>query len=282
MSLSHATLKDATPDIVRNAVRAGQYTGHTAGLCAGRLQANLVILPEALALDFMRFCQRNPRACPLVGVSDSGLPSIDALGDFDLRTDLPAYNLYRDGVLADSPTDISSLWRDDLVAFALGCSFTFEAALQAAGIRLWHIENDKTVPMFRSTIPSRAAGPFAGPIVVSMRAIPRDRLDDARAISARFPHAHGAPVHVGDPSRIGIADLARPNWGDPAPVPPDHEPVFWACGVTPQAAIAAARPAFCITHKPGHMLITDIPDQAEALDILDLPSPHPSQQERLT
>lgn len=282
MLLHHSTLKDAAPDTVRKVIRTGQYTGHTAGLCPGRLQANLVILPEVLALDFMRFCQRNPRACPLVGVSDTGLPHIDALGDFDLRTDLPAYNVYRDGVLADSPNDISTLWRDNLVAFALGCSFTFEAALQAEGIALWHIQNDTTVPMFRSTMQARQAGPFAGPVVVSMRAIPHSRLDDVRAISARFPHAHGAPFHVGDPAQIGIPDLTCPDWGDPAPVPPDHVPVFWACGVTSQAAIAAVRPPFCVTHKPGHMLITDIPDQAEALDILDLPSPHPSQRERLT
>ncbi len=282
MSLRHSTLKDAAPEAVREVIRTGQYIGHTAGLCPGRLQANLVILPDVLALDFMRFCQRNPRACPLVGVSDTGAPHIDVLGDFDLRTDLPAYNVYRDGVLADSLNDISGLWRDDLVAFALGCSFTFEAALQAAGIALWHIENDTTVPMFRSAIRARTAGPFAGPVVVSMRAIPLARLDDVRTISARFPHAHGAPVHVGDPAQIGIADLSRPDWGDPALVPPGHVPVFWACGVTPQAAIAAARPSLCITHKPGHMLITDIPDQAEALDILDLPSSHPSQQERLT
>ncbi len=271
MSLSYSALKGATSETVRQAIRTGQYRGHTAGLCPGLLQANLVILPEDYALDFMRFCQRNPRACPLVGVSDTGVPSIEMLGHFDLRSDLPAYNAYRSGVLADSPSDISTLWRDDLVAFALGCSFTFEAALQAEGIALWHIENDTTVPMFRSAIRAKSAGPFEGPVVVSMRAVPQERLTEVQAISARFPHAHGAPVHTGDPAKIGIADLNRPDWGDPAPVPPDHVPVFWACGVTPQAAIAAARPSFCITHKPGHMLIADIPDQAEALDILDLP-----------
>lgn len=272
MSLSYATLKRADPDTVRRSIRTSQYRGHTAGLCPGQLQANLVILPQVLALDFMRFCQRNPRACPLVGVSDTGAPHIDALGDFDLRTDLPAYNVYRDGVLVDSSSDISALWSDDFVAFALGCSFTFESALQKADIPLWHIENDTTVPMFRSAIQARPAGPFAGPVVVSMRAIAQARLEDVRAISARFPHAHGAPVHQGDPAQIGIADLSRPDWGHPAPVPPGHIPVFWACGVTPQAAIATARPSICITHKPGHMLITDIPDQADALDVLDLPS----------
>lgn len=278
---SHADLKHADLQTVRGAIRDGRYRGHTAGLCPGHLQANLVILPEAHALDFMRFCQRNPRACPLVGVSDTGTPRIETLGGFDLRTDLPAYNIYHDGILAESVNDISGLWRADLVAFALGCSFTFETALQGAGIALWHIEHDTTVPMFRSAIPARSAGPFAGQMVVSMRAVPAGRVADARAISARFPHAHGAPVHAGDPARIGIADLASPDWGDPAPVPAGHVPVFWACGVTPQAAIAAARPSLCITHKPGHMLITDIPDGIEALDILDF-SPSPSAQQENT
>ncbi|MFN3937225.1 MAG: putative hydro-lyase [Gemmobacter sp.] len=279
MNPSHAALKSANLQDVRQTIRDGRYRGHTAGLCPGRLQANLVILPEIYALDFMRFCQRNPRACPLVGVSDTGSPRIETLGEFDLRTDLPAYNIYRDGALADSVTDLRGLWRNDLVAFALGCSFTFETALREAGIGLWHIENDRTVPMFRSTIRARPAGPFAGPMVVSMRTIPAARVPDARAISARFPHAHGAPVHAGDPARIGIADLARPDWGDAAPLPKDHVPVFWACGVTPQAAIAAARPTLCITHKPGHMLITDIPDGVEALDILDFDPADTTQQE---
>ncbi len=269
MSVSYTQLQQSAPDAVRQAIRAGTYSGHTAGLSPGRLQANLVILPESHALDFMRFCQRNPRACPLVGVSDTGSPHISTLGAFDLRHDLPAYNTYRDGQLVESVTDIGALWRDDLVAFALGCSFTFEAALQDAGISLWHIDNDTTVPMFRTSIRARPAGPFQGPVVVSMRAIAADRVADVCAISARFPHAHGAPVHVGDPAVIGIADITCPDWGDAAPIPAGHVPVFWACGVTPQAAIAAARPPLCITHQPGHMLITDLPDGLEALDVLD-------------
>lgn len=282
MTHTHAMLKQTDPDGVRRAIRAGYYRGHTAGLCPGLLQVNLVILPEVQALDFMRFCQRNPRACPLVGVSDTGSPRIETLGGFDLRTDLPAYNVYRDGELCESTHDITALWRDDLVAFALGCSFTFEAALQDAGIPLWHIDQDRTVPMFRSAIRARSAGAFTGQMVVSMRAIPTSRVADTYAISARFPHAHGAPVHVGAPDQIGIADLSRPDWGDPAPVPAGHVPVFWACGVTPQAAIAAARPSLCITHKPGHMLITDATDGADALDILDLvPSPSPQQEKTI-
>lgn len=280
MTLTHGNLKQTDLGGVRSAIRGRRYLGQTAGLCPGRLQANLVILPEVYALDFMRYCQRNPRACPLVGVSDTGSPRIDALGAFDLRTDLPAYNIYRDGTLASSAPDISALWRKDLVAFALGCSFTFEAALQEAGIALWHIDNATTVPMFRSGFKTRPAGPFAGPVVVSMRAIPAGRVADVQEISARFPHAHGAPVHIGDPGQIGIADLSRPDWGDPVPLPPDHVPVFWACGVTPQAAITSARPTLCITHKPGHMLITDIPDGIEALDTLDLAPETQPQQEK--
>lgn len=250
---------------VRAAIRAGRYGAHTAGLGAGRLQANLAIMPEAFALDFMRFCQRNPKPCPLVGVSDTGDPRLFTLGgDIDVRTDAPAYNIYRNGRLEGSAPDIRDLWREDFVAFALGCSFTFENALQRAGIPVWHIDNDTTVPMFRSGIDTVPSGPFSGPMVVSMRAIPTARVAEAVAISRRYPLAHGAPVHWGDPAAIGVADLARPDWGDPAPVGPDETPVFWACGVTPQAVIADAGLPICITHKPGHMLITDIAEDADS------------------
>ncbi|GIX12755.1 MAG: UPF0317 protein [Paracoccaceae bacterium] len=249
---------------LRRLIRAGAHRGQTSGLADGFLQANVVILPEEFALDFMRFCQRNPRPCPLVGVSDTGDPMMRTLGeDIDIRTDLPAYNIYRDGRLADSVTDIRALWNDRMVAFALGCSFTFERALRAAGIALWHTDHGTTVPMFRTALPTVPAGPFRGPMVVSMRAIDAARVDDAIAITHRFPHAHGAPVHAGDPAAIGIGDITRPDWGDPAPVGAGQIPVFWACGVTPQVALEAARLPLCITHRPGHMLITDIPEDAE-------------------
>lgn len=249
---------------VRAAIRAGRYHSHTAGLGAGYLQTNIVILPEAYALDFMRFCQRNPKPCPLTGVSDTGNPMLHTMGaDIDIRTDVPAYNIYRDGRLDGSADDLHDLWRDDMVTFALGCSFTFEDALQQAGIPLWHVDHDTTVPMFRSNIACVPAGPFRSPMVVSMRAIDPGKIDLAIEISHRFPLAHGSPVHVGDPSVLGIRDITRPDWGDPAPVEHGQVPVFWACGVTPQAAIAAAAPPICITHKPGHMLITDVPDDAE-------------------
>lgn len=264
LNTSYDSLKSDDLHAVRAAIRSGAYTSHTAGLGQGYLQANLAIMPQSHALDFMRFCQRNPKPCPLTGVSDTGNPMMFTLGaDIDIRKDVPAYNVYRDGILDGSSTDITDLWQDDFVAFALGCSFTFEHALTQAGIPLWHINCDKTVPMFRSGIETVPAGPFSGKMVVSMRMIPEDRVDDVIQISRRYPLAHGAPVHWGDPAGIGIHDLSTPDWGDAAPDVPGHVPVFWACGVTPQVAIEKAGLPICITHKPGHMLITDVSEYAE-------------------
>lgn len=256
-------------EALKQAIRRGEYTSHTAGLARGYLQANIVIASVEFALDFMRYCQRNPKPCPLIGVSDTGNPKMWTLGaDIDIRTDIPSYNIFRDGELAGTATDIADLWADDLVAFALGCSFTFEHALLEAGIDVSHITNDTTVPMFRTNIPTVPAGPFRGDMVVSMRMIPSQRVGEAIAISRRYPLAHGSPVHVGNPEAIGIVDVRRPDWGDPVPVPPAHTPVFWACGVTPQAVIRNARLPMCITHKPGHMLITEVPDDAEVPVVL--------------
>ena len=264
MAANYYTLLTEPTEDVRKAIRAEDYCGHTAGLGGLKLQANLAILPERYALDFMRFCQRNPKPCPLVGVSDTGNSRLSTLGhDIDIRTDVPAYYLYKNGELTETVQNLVDVWRDDFVTFALGCSFTFEHARQAAGIRNWHIDNNTTVPMFETTIATVPAGPFKGPMVVSMRAIPDNRIDEAIAISERFPMAHGKPVHVGNPGAIGINDVFAPKWGDPAPIPDGTTPVFWACGVTPQAAIRQARPPISITHKPGHMLITDIADDAE-------------------
>ncbi|SNT11757.1 putative hydro-lyase [Tropicimonas sediminicola] len=264
MTDAYQRLRKSDLATLRAEIRAGRYRSHTAGLGAGYLQTNIAILPESHALDFMRFCQRNPKPCPLVGVSDTGNPMMTTLGaEIDIRTDVPAYNIYRDGKLAGSAADISDLWTEDMVAFALGCSFTFEDALMQAGVPLWHIENDTTVPMFRSSIDTVPAGPFSGKMVVSLRFVEPGMVETATAISRRFPLAHGAPVHAGDPAAIGIADVTKPDWGDPVPVPEGQVPVFWACGVTPQVAIEAARVPLCITHKPGHMLVTDIPEDAE-------------------
>ncbi|MEL7164569.1 MAG: putative hydro-lyase [Pseudomonadota bacterium] len=264
MSDSYERLKSRALADQRAAIRDGTYRSHTAGLGQGYLQANLAIMPEAYALDFMRYCQRNPKPCPLTGVSDTGNPMMFTMGrDIDIRTDVPAYNIYRDGKLSEVCADIGAIWQPDLVAFALGCSFTFEQALMRAGVPVWHIEQNTTVPMFRSNIDTIPAGPFAGKMVVSMRAVPTARVAEVVEISRRFPLAHGAPVFWGNPAKIGITDIEQPEWGDPAPIDVDHVPMFWACGVTPQVALEAAKLPLCITHKPGHMLITDVAEDAE-------------------
>jgi uncharacterized protein YcsI (UPF0317 family) len=222
------------------------------------VQGNLVVLPGELADDFMNFCRLNPKPCPLIGVTEPGVPRVPALGaDIDLTTDLPRYRVWRDGELAEELPEVSHLWRDDFVGFVLGCSFTSEHALMAAGIPLKHVAAGTNVAMYRTNIACTPAGPFAGPLVVSMR--PLTALDAERAIeiTARFPSAHGAPVHLGKPEEIGIRDVASPDYGDPVVIAAGELPVFWACGVTPQAAIANARIPFAITHSPGCMLVTD-------------------------
>ena len=244
---------------VRLAARAGRLAGHTSSLAPGFVQGNLAILPAALAGDFLRFCQRNPKPCPVLGISEPGSPRLPELGhDLDLRTDLPRYRVWRQGELVEEPTSIGHVWRDDLVAFVLGCSFTFEHALMEDGIRLRHVEQGRNVAMWRTSIACAPAGPFAGPMVVSMRPLaPADAIR-AIQITTRFPGVHGAPVHLGHPHLIGIKDLSRPDYGDAVEVGDDEIPVFWACGVTPQAVIAAAKPDFAITHAPGAMLVTDL------------------------
>ena len=223
------------------------------------MQGNLVILPRAHAADFLRFCQANPKPCPLLGVSEAGDPALPALGDdIDVRTDLPRYRVWRDGMLADEPTDVRTLWSDELVSFVIGCSFTFEHALMAEGIVLRHVEQGRNVAMYRTSVATTPAGPFHGPMVVSMRPLRAPDAIRAVQITSRFPAVHGAPVHIGDPALIGIQSIADPDYGDAVEVMPDELPVFWACGVTPQAALAAARLPFAITHAPGSMLVTDL------------------------
>jgi len=249
----------ATGIDVRQAARNGRLMEQTSGLAPGFVQGNLAILPADLASSFLRFCQRNPKACPLIGVSEPGDPRLPELGaDLDIRTDLPLYRVWRDGELADETPDVSSVWRDDLVSFVIGCSFSFEEALMADGIVLRHIVNGTNVPMYRTNIPTQPSGPFHGPVVVSMR--PFKPADAIRAvqITSRFPSVHGAPIHIGKPELIGIKDLDVPDYGEPLHVADDEIPVFWACGVTPQSVIAAARPSFAITHAPGFMLVTDL------------------------
>lgn len=261
---THSSLKSRSATDVRRAIRTGAYQGHTAGLAAGKLQCNLAILPERYALDFLRFCQRNPKPCPLVGVSDTGNPFLPTLGhDIDIRTDVPKYRVFRNGVFDEEVTDISDLWSDDLVTVALGCSFTFENALIRDGIPVRHIESGRNVPMFRSNIALSPAGPFGGQMVVTMRPIPENLVDRAKAISARFPQAHGAPVATGNPEALGIPDLSQPDWGESVEIHPGEVPVYWACGVTPQNVLLSARLPLCITHSPGHMLISDVAEDAE-------------------
>ena len=244
---------------VRLAARAGRLDSHTSGLATAHVQGNLVILPGDVADEFLRYCQRNPKPCPVLAVSEPGDPRLPSLAaDLDIRSDVPRYRVWRDGVLVDEPGDIAALWRDDLVSFVLGCSFSFEQALIEEGIRLRHVEQGKNVAMFRTNIATTPAGRFSGPMVVTMR--PMKAADAIRAtqITSRFPNVHGAPVHIGDPALIGIADLAKPDYGDAVPVGEDELPVFWGCGVTPQSVIAAAKLPFAITHAPGCMLATDL------------------------
>jgi uncharacterized protein YcsI (UPF0317 family) len=252
-------LREATGVEVRRAARSGELTGPTPGLARGYVQANLVVVPREIAFDFLLFCQRNPKPCPLLDVTEPGSPEPSYVAHgADLRTDLPCYRVYRHGELVDEPADLLSLWRDDLVSFLLGCSFTFEQSLIEAGVPVRHLEMGRNVPMYRTNIACRPAGVFRGPMVVSMRPMTPAQAATATRICARFPQAHGAPVHVGDPTSLGIGDLDKPDFGDPVEVRPGETPVFWACGVTPQAVALAARLPLLITHKPGHMFVTDL------------------------
>ena len=254
------------PRAVRLAARMGTFAGVTAGLAPGYVQGNVCILPRGFAGDFRTYCERNPKPCPLIGVSDPGNPRIPALGeDLDIRTDVPRYRVFRDGKPEGEVTDIRELWTADMVAFVIGCSFSFEEALIEGGVPLRYVAEGKNVAMYLSSIETEPAGPFRGPMAVSMR--PLSAADAIRAIqiTSRYPRAHGAPVHLGRPDLIGIADLDRPFAGDRIEVRPDELPVFWACGITPQAAVLAAKPPICVTHAPGHMLVTDRKNSAWAL-----------------
>jgi uncharacterized protein YcsI (UPF0317 family) len=252
-------VQSMSPAALRGACRCGDYAGPTSGKAPGFVQANMVILPADWADEFRAFCARNPKPCPVLEILDPGMaePKRTAPGA-DIRTDLPRYRVFRDGVAVDEPTDIRALWRDDLVTFLLGCSFVAEAALMAAGLLLPHIAETGFVPMYRTSRPCQPAGRFHGPLVVSMRPfLPADAAR-AAAITAHYPMAHGAPVQTGNPAALGIRDLARPEYGRAVTMRPGEVAVFWACGVTPQEAIANARPPLAITHAPGHMFVADI------------------------
>lgn len=251
-----------SPAQIRHAARTGQLTGHTSGMADRHVQGNLVILPRDAASDFLRFCLANPKPCPVLAVGEPGDPALPTLGEgIDIRRDVPRYRIWRHGALEREVGDIAGLWQDDFVSIVLGCSFSFEQALMDEGLPLRHVQQGRNVAMFRTSIPTVAAGPFRGPLVVTMR--PFKPADAIRAVqvTSRFPAVHGAPVHIGDPAAIGITDLTRPDYGDACEVRPGEIPVFWACGVTPQAALEQARLPLAITHAPGCMLVTDLLNQ---------------------
>jgi len=247
-----------SPRDVRELVRSGEWRGVTSGIAPGYVQANLAILPRELAFDFLLFCQRNPKPCPLLEVIEAGRtePVLTAPAA-DIRTDVPGYRVYQNGALVAELESLLDLWRDDLVSFLLGCSFSFEAALADAGIPLRHQEMGCNVPMYITSIQTAPAGTFSGPMVVSMRPIRRNQIVRAVQVTSRFPATHGAPVHIGDPAAIGIQDIAHPDFGDPVEIRQGEVPVFWACGVTPQAVALSCKAPLLITHSPGRMFITD-------------------------
>jgi len=254
------------PREVRRQIREGKWRKPTAGLAPGYVQANLVVLPRDLAYDFLVFAQRNPKPCPIIEVTDVGSPEPRlSAPEADLRTDVPGYRIYRQGELAGEVTNLLGVWTQDLVAFLLGCSFTFETALLQAGVPVRHIEEGRNVPMFITTLPCLPAGMFRGPLVVTMRPIPAPLVSRAAQISGRYPGVHGSPVHIGDPAAIGIRDLGRPDFGDPVTIRPGEIPVFWACGVTPQAVAMQVKSPLMLTHAPGHMFITDLRDESLAV-----------------
>ena len=248
-----------TPAQMREEIRSGRFTDQTSGSCPGYAQANLVVLPKEYAYDFLLFAQRNPKACPLLEVTDTGSRFLKTIAPgADIAKDIPKYRLYENGVLTGEYTDVSSLWRDDLVSFLIGCSFSFEADLLAADVPVRQIEEGKNVPMYDTNIPCEPAGVLHGNMVVSMRPIPYELVSKAVQITAAMPRVHGAPVHIGDPEAIGIRDLSRPDYGEAVTIKEGEVPVFWPCGVTPQNALMHSRPSFAITHAPGHMLISDV------------------------
>jgi uncharacterized protein YcsI (UPF0317 family) len=257
MKQEELRVREMDAEEVRNLIRSNEYSGPTGGLAAGYAQANLVILPRDYAFAFLKFCVRNPKPCPVLEVTDVGSaePVVTAPGA-DLRTDVPRYRVYENGELVEEPQDILPHWSEDLVAFLLGCSFTFEVALLNAGLRIAHIDQGQNVPMYTTNRDCVPSDPFAGPMVVSMRPYRPEELPLVVSVTGRYPLMHGAPVHIGDPEALGIRDLDDPEFGDPVAIEEDQMPVFWACGVTPQAVAISAKPPLMITHSPGHMFIT--------------------------
>ncbi|WP_417829627.1 putative hydro-lyase [Thalassospira sp.] len=265
-----------TPQALRQAIRSGEHTGTTTGYSSGYLQGNLAILPAEYADEFLQFCVKNPKPCPLIGMSKPGSPHIPELGaDLDIRTDVPGYRIFKGSTDFARANDISDVWRDDLVTFVLGCSFSFEAAITRSGVPVRHMDANRNVPMYVTNIETSPAGRFHGPLVVSMRSFTPSDAIRAILYSDRYRLAHGAPVHIGDPAQIGIADIMKPDFGDAPIIKEGDIPVFWACGVTPQMAIRNVLPDLAITHEPGLMLVTDV--LAEAAEFSLQAQPEASQ-----
>ena len=251
-----------SPKEIRKLIRGGQFKRPTSGAAAGYVQANLAIIPKESAFDFLLFCQRNPKPCPLIEVLEPGQVEVSVTApSSDIRTDVPSYSVYENGNLSSEISDLTEIWKPDFVSFLLGCSFSFESALLNNGIKLPHFENGTNVSMYITNIPTVPAGPFSGPMVVSMRSIPQEKVVRAVQVTSRFPSVHGSPIHIGDPSSIGITNLSQPDFGDPTVIKEGEVPVFWACGVTPQSVAMSSKPPIMITHTPGHMFITDMKDE---------------------
>jgi uncharacterized protein YcsI (UPF0317 family) len=254
------------PQTIRQKCRQGRWAKPTSGLARGFAQANMVILDRRLAFDFLLFCQRNPKPCPVLEVLDPGEKEpIRTASGADITTDLPLYRIWKKGKLVQEVKDISAWFNPDLVTFLLGCSFSFEEALVQAGVPVRNIEENKNVSMYVTNRPCDPAGPFKAPLVVTMRPIPEALVPRAVQITSRYASVHGAPIHIGSPRALGIRDLGRPDFGDPVAVNKGETPVFWACGVTSSLAVLSVKADLCITHAPGHMFITDVPNETLAV-----------------
>ena len=253
--------KQSSPEVLRQLIRDGELVGHTSGMAEGYIQANVVILPSKYAYDFLKFCFRNPKTCPLLDVSEVGAHSFPYYGPYaDIRTDVPKYRIYEHGQLIKEVDDITDLYTEDMVSFLIGCSFTFEHALLEGGLPVRHIEEGHNVPMYRTNIPAESSGYFKGNITVSMRPMTMTQAIKATEITSHFKNVHGTPIHIGTPEELGITDIDKPDYGEAVTIKPNEMPVFWGCGVTPQSVALDAKPELMITHSPGHMFITDIKD----------------------
>ncbi|WP_035425743.1 putative hydro-lyase [Halalkalibacterium ligniniphilum] len=250
------------PKELRQLIRDGSFNKNTSGACDDFVQANLAIVPKEYAFDFFLYTYRNPKPCPVIDILEAGEVESRLAKGSDVRTDIPLYHVFKDGGLVEKKSSITDIWQDDFVTFLIGCSFTFESQLVKNGIRLRHIDCNKNVAMYKTNIETTPAGPFKGPLVVSMRPIKNKDLDLAKAITEKFPNMHGGPVHAGDPLLIGIENIEHPDYGEFVEIKEDETPVFWACGVTPQAAAIEAKLPIMITHAPGHMFVTDWTNEA--------------------